>query len=450
MRSERQKKIVVIDDEAGMRHMLELVLKKAGYRVETVASAEAALLRLKAAPVDIVLSDIRMPGMDGLTFLDELRRRSIDVTVIMMSAYGSIDVAIECMKQGAYDYISKPFKPDEVVLTLRKAEERLALLQENTQLKQQLEGDESRLLAQSSAMKVLLSQVDQLADSLASVLIQGETGTGKELIARALHRQGCRRKAPFVAVNCSAIPAALMESELFGHARGAFTGADRARPGLFMAAKGGTLFLDEIGELPLELQAKLLRVLQEGEIRPVGETAPRKVDVRVVSATAQDLKARAGDNLFRTDLFYRLAVVELHVPPLRERVDDIGLLADYFVEKIACREGRNTPVLSECAREALEGYPWPGNVRELENFIERTMIFSSGPILDFTAVDPERRRVERNEPGDLSLKQAAQRLEREYIGKALQQTGGNRTHAAKVLEISLRSLLYKIKAYELE
>ncbi|PLX88602.1 MAG: hypothetical protein C0618_03950 [Desulfuromonas sp.] len=450
MRSERQKKIVVIDDEAGMRHMLELVLKKAGYRVETVASAEAALLRLKAAPVDIVLSDIRMPGMDGLTFLDELRRLSIDVTVIMMSAYGSIDVAIECMKQGAYDYISKPFKPDEVVLTLRKAEERLALLQENTQLKQQLEGDESRLLAQSSAMKVLLSQVDQLADSLASVLIQGETGTGKELIARALHRQGCRRKAPFVAVNCSAIPAALMESELFGHARGAFTGADRARPGLFMAAKGGTLFLDEIGELPLELQAKLLRVLQEGEIRPVGETAPRKVDVRVVSATAQDLKARAGDNLFRTDLFYRLAVVELHVPPLRERVDDIGLLADYFVEKIACREGRNTPVLSECAREALEGYPWPGNVRELENFIERTMIFSSGPILDFTAVDPERRRVERNEPGDLSLKQAAQRLEREYIGKALQQTGGNRTHAAKVLEISLRSLLYKIKAYELE
>ena len=449
------KKILVVDDEASMRHMLQLVLEREGYQVTETAEGGAALELLREEPFDVVLCDIRMPGMDGLTFLQEAARCKASPTIIMMSAFGTIDTAIECMKRGAYDYVSKPFKPDEVVLTLKKAEERFRLRQENLRLREELArsgapSGTGGIIYRSTAMAQLMTLIGRVADSASSVLITGETGTGKELVARALHGEGGRRGGPFVAVNCSAISSSLMESELFGHVKGAFTGADREKKGLFAAADGGTLFLDEIGELPLELQPKLLRVLQEGEILRVGETRPRRVDVRVLAATARDLREEVEKSRFRDDLFYRLAVVEIYIPPLRDRSEDIPLLAENFVRRIAAREGRPVPQLQADALEVLQGYPWPGNVRELENFMEKTMIFCRGETIGLASLPWEVRRRNRNEAENLSLKQASMRLEGEYIRKALTATGGNRTQAARLLEISLRGLLYKMKEYEIE
>jgi len=449
------KKILVVDDEASMRHMLQLVLEKEGYQVTETAEGGAALELLQEEPFDVVLCDIRMPGMDGLTFLQDAARCKAAPTIIMMSAFGTIDTAIECMKRGAYDYVSKPFKPDEVVLTLKKAEERFRLRQENLRLREELArsgapSGTGGIIYRSTAMAQLMTLIGRVADSASSVLITGETGTGKELVARALHGEGGRRGGPFVAVNCSAISSSLMESELFGHVKGAFTGADREKKGLFAAADGGTLFLDEIGELPLELQPKLLRVLQEGEILRVGETRPRRVDVRVLAATARDLREEVEKSRFRDDLFYRLAVVEIYIPPLRDRSEDIPLLAENFVRRIAAREGRPVPQLQADALEVLQGYPWPGNVRELENFMEKTMIFCRGETIGLASLPWEVRRRNRNEAENLSLKQASMRLEGEYIRKALTATGGNRTQAARLLEISLRGLLYKMKEYEIE
>jgi two-component system response regulator AtoC len=299
-------------------------------------------------------------------------------------------------------------------------------------------------------MEQVLKMVRQVAVSSSPVLITGETGTGKELVARALHNEGGRKDRPFIAVNCSAISASLMESELFGHVKGAFTGADRDRPGLFGAADGGTLFLDEIGELPLELQPKLLRVLQEGEIRRVGESRSRRVDVRVLTATARDLRDEVARGRFRDDLYFRLAVVEIRIPPLRQRMEDLPFLVEHFVARIAARERRPPPVFTSAAIDLLQRYQWPGNVRELENFIEKTLIFCRGETIDGAELPWEVRRENREEPSNLSLKQAALRLEREYIAKALAATGGNRTHAARLLEISLRALLYKVKEYGIE
>jgi two-component system response regulator AtoC len=449
------KKILVVDDEASMRHMLQLVLEKEGYQVTESAEGGAALELLREEPFDVVLCDIRMPGMDGRMFLEAVSRLKLNPTIIMMSAYGTIDTAIECMKRGAYDYIAKPFKPDEVVLTLKKAEERFRLRQENLRLREELArsgapSGTTGIIYRSQAMAKVMTLVERVSGSASSVLVTGETGTGKELVARALHEEGCRKGGPFVAVNCSAISSSLMESELFGHVKGAFTGADREKQGLFAAADGGTLFLDEIGELPLELQPKLLRVLQEGEILRVGETRPRKVDVRVLAATARDLREEVEKGRFRDDLFYRLAVVEIQIPPLRERPEDIPLLAENFVRRIAAREGRPLPHIQVDAMEILRGYPWPGNVRELENFMEKTMIFCRGELIDLDSLPWEVRRRNRNETESLSLKQATMRLEGEYIRRALAATGGNRTRAARLLEISLRGLLYKIKEYGIE
>jgi two-component system response regulator AtoC len=449
------KKILVVDDEASMRHMLQLVLEKEGYQVTDCAEGGAALELLRDEPIDVVLCDIRMPGMDGRMFLEAVSRLKLTATIIMMSAYGTIDTALECMKRGAYDYIAKPFKPDEVVLTLKKAEERFRLRQENLRLREELArsgapSGTAGIIYRSPAMAQVMTLVERVSGSASSVLVTGETGTGKELVARALHGEGCRKRGPFVAVNCSAISSSLMESELFGHVKGAFTGADREKQGLFAAADGGTLFLDEIGELPRELQPKLLRVLQEGEILRVGETRPRKVDVRVLAATARDLREEVEKGRFRDDLFYRLAVVEIQIPPLRERPEDIPLLAENFISRIAAREGRPFPKIQADALEMLRSYPWPGNVRELENFMEKTMIFCRGEMIDLDSLPWEVRRRNRNETESLSLKQATMRLEGEYIRRALAATGGNRTRAARLLEISLRGLLYKIKEYEIE
>jgi two-component system response regulator AtoC len=298
-------------------------------------------------------------------------------------------------------------------------------------------------------MAEVMNLVEKVADSASSVLITGETGTGKELVARALHSDGGRREEPFVAVNCSAISPGLMESELFGHVKGAFTGAERGKEGLFAAADGGTLFLDEIGELPLELQPKLLRVLQESEVLRVGETRPRRINVRVLAATARELRNEVDKGSFRDDLFYRLAVVEIRIPPLRERIEDIPLVAKHFLRRIAGRTGCVVPEIEEAALDVLQSYSWPGNVRELENFMEKTMIFNRGEVINLASLPWE---VRRNRDGskDYSLKQATLRLEREYIRKALATTGGNRTKAAKLLEISLRGLLYKMKEHAID
>ncbi|RME41258.1 MAG: sigma-54-dependent Fis family transcriptional regulator, partial [Deltaproteobacteria bacterium] len=413
-------RVLVIDDDQGMRTMLRMVLARAGYEVAEADSAAAGLDTLRSEPVPLVLCDIRMPDMDGMAFLDALRTEQLETTVIMMSAYGSVETAIECLKKGAYDYISKPFKTDEVVLTLRKAEERLNLLRENASLKARLNlPGEREIVYCSQAMGELMALVDRVARSDSPALVLGETGTGKELIARALHQRGPRANRPFVAVNCSALAPNLLESELFGHVRGAFTGADRAGEGLFRAADGGTLFLDEIGELPLELQPKLLRVLQEKEVRPVGATKFRRVDVRVIAATGADLSRAVAEGRFRQDLYYRLAVVELKLPPLRQRIEDVPLLADHFLKVHAAREGRPAPRLAPDAAELLCSYDWPGNVRELENFMAKTLIFCRADVLQRADLPWEIRRRPRDESEDFSLKKAIIRLEKEYIAKAL-------------------------------
>lgn len=444
-------RILVVDDESAMRHMLRLLLVRAGYEVRESENGRQALDLLQEHPCDILLCDVRMPQLGGLELLDTIRTWNTVPTVIMMTAYGSIDLALDCMKRGAYDYISKPFKPDEVVLTLRKAEERLGLQRENQHLRKQLgaENGGHTMVYRSAAIARVVDLVQKAAPSSSAVLITGETGTGKELVARALHRHSGRPAEKFFSLNCSAVPDGLLESELFGHVRGAFSGAERDRDGLFLAADGGTLFLDEIADLPLHLQPKLLRVLQEGEVRRIGETQSRHVATRILAATAVDLKKAVAEGRFREDLFYRLNVVEIALPALRERPEDIAPLTEHFLAQFARREKRPVPRFSPESLDILEKYSWPGNIRELGNFVERTLIFCRDKIIGLDSLPWEIRRDNRN-PAEISLKNATARLEKEFIRKALARTGGNRTHAARLLEISLRALIYKIKEYEIE
>jgi two-component system response regulator AtoC len=389
-------------------------------------------------------------------------------TIIMMSAYGSLDLALDAMKRGAYDYVGKPFKPDEMLLVLRKAEERERLRRENLSLRRALAeraeppGGEGvgGMLGKSQAMQTVFRTLQKVAEYKTNVLITGESGTGKELVARALHDLGPRSTAPFVAVNCGAIPEALLESELFGHRKGAFTDATRDKKGLFEEADGGTLFLDEIGELPLALQVKLLRALQEEEIRRIGDTRETPVDVRVVAATTRDLPAEVKGGTFREDLYYRLNVLPLQLPPLRDRREDIPLLVEHFVRRYAekhARAGMRTTGVAPEAMELLLAYGWPGNVRELENTIERAMVLCEGPLIEpHVLEDRIKGTVARDKiqttlsSGELSIKKTTRVIEEELIRKALRATGGNRTNAAKILEISHRALLYKIKEYGIE
>lgn len=445
--------LLVVDDEPSMRHMLRLVLEPNNYRVCEAENGNQALEMIRKEKFDAILSDIRMPDMDGLSFLDQPIVKTLDCTIIMMSAYGGIDIALDCMKRGAYDFISKPFKPDEVLLTLRKAEERQQLRVENEQLKTALSKQEQafsidRIIHASKSMQQMLQMVKAAAGADSPVLITGETGTGKELVARALHSES-GRKGQFLAINCSAITSGLLESELFGHTKGAFTGADREKQGLFSIASSGTLFLDEIAEMPLELQPKLLRVLQEGEIRKVGATRSEKINTRVVAAAGRDLQEAVQNNLFRNDLYYRLAVVDINLPPLRERPEDIIPLAEHFLATLCQQEGRQQLQLSTEDRKKLTSYHWPGNVRELQNYLEKGLIFSQ-ETLELPPLRMRQSLSKESEPEEYSLKIASQRLEKEYISKALAKTDGNRTQAAQLLEISLRSLMYKIKEYKIE
>jgi two-component system response regulator AtoC len=374
-----------------------------------------------------------------------------------MSAYGTIDDAIEAMKMGAYDYVSKPFKPDEILLALKKAEERERLRRENLQLRKEIKKEYSfeNIIAKSAEMHRIFEAVRKVADYRTTVLITGESGTGKELIAKAIHFHSDRGAGPFVAINCGAIPDNLLESELFGHVKGAFTDATRNKKGLFEEADGGTLLLDEIGELPKFLQVKILRVLQDSEIRRVGDTKTNKVDVRIIAATVKDLAREVSKNAFREDLYYRLNVIPIHLPPLRDRREDIPLLVQHFIKK--CNEQLETRIqgIASEAISALMDYAWLGNVRELENTIERAMVLSD---TDHIRLDQLPDRIlEGNRTGsqdagekDLSIKKAARRIERDLIAKALERTQGNRTHAARLLEISHRTLLYKIEEYGIQ
>jgi len=445
--------VLVVDDEENLRLVLRTLLRRHGYEVETAPTGEEALTLVDSFGPDVVLTDVRMPKMGGLDLLATLKAKGNDATVIVMSAYGNMDLALEAMKAGAYDYVQKPFKPDEVVLALKKAEERESLRRENRALRDEIRKEHKfeDILAKSAKMQDIFRTITKIAEYKTTVLITGESGAGKELVARAIHRRS-KRSGMFVAVNCGAIPENLLESELFGHKKGAFTDAIQDRRGLFEEATGGTLFLDEIGELPLGLQVKLLRVLEDEKIRRLGETRDVQVDVRIVTATHRDLPAETKAGRFRDDLFYRLNVLPIHCPPLRERREDIPLLIDHFLARNNARLGTSIRGLDTEARRLLYEYAWPGNVRELENTIERAMVLSESDTI--TAQDlPERVREARDPvqmqlaSGELSVKKTMRIIEEILIRRALQKTKGNRTRAAEVLEISHRALLYKIKDY---
>jgi two-component system response regulator AtoC len=449
------RRVLVVDDEENLRLVLKTLLRRNGYEVESAATGEEALELVDSFGPDVVLTDVRMPKMGGLDLLAAMKNKGNDATVIVMSAYGNMDLAIDAMKAGAYDYVQKPFKHEEVVLALRKAEEREALRRENRALREEIRKEHrfEDILAKSGNMQDIFRTIVKIAEYKTTVLITGESGVGKELVARAIHRRS-KRGGAFVALNCGAIPENLLESELFGHKKGAFTDAVADRRGLFEEAHGGTLFLDEIGELPLGLQVKLLRVLEDEKIRRLGETRDVQVDVRIVTATHRDLLSETKHARFREDLFYRLNVLHIHCPPLRERREDIPLLIEHFLARNNARLGTGVRGLDTEARRLLFEYPWPGNVRELENTIERAMVLSEGDTI--TATDlPERIREARDPvqmqlaSGELSVKKTMRIIEEILIRRALQKTKGNRTRAAEVLEISHRALLYKIKDYEI-
>ncbi len=450
------KHVLVVDDEPNMRHMITVVLEKAGYAVIDAADGEDALSLLKSKAPDIILCDIRMPRMDGLTFLKQLAKRGIDTTTVVMSAYGTIDTAVEAMKLGAADYISKPFKPDEILLKLVQIEERNRLRQENLRLRDAVQETFSfqNMVAKSRAMGKIFDNIRKITDYKTTVLITGESGTGKELIARAIHYNGPRKNEPMVAVNCGGLPENLLESELFGHVKGAFTDAIKEKEGLFQEANGGTLFLDEIGELPLPLQVKLLRVLQDEMVRPLGSTESVKVDVRIVAATASNLAEAVQEGTFRDDLFYRINVLHIEVPALRHRKEDIPLLVNHFVEKFKKRLNKELKGFQHDALQTLMEYPWPGNVRELENVIERTMVLTEQREIPLRELPDEIKGAPAGiEPSPvfkgISLKANTMALEKALIEKALRETNNNRTRAAKLLEISHPTLLSKMKAYNI-
>jgi two-component system response regulator AtoC len=451
-------KILVVDDEFGLRHALSRILGGEGHEVTVAENGEAALelANTNGQSPDLVLCDVRMPGVNGLEFLERYRATNGRALVIMMSAYEDDEGVIEAMRRGAYDFIGKPFRADQLLLTIRKAVERERLRQTVEQLQEELSAlrAPSGIVGRGSAIQQVLAVAGKVARHPSTVLITGESGTGKELIARYIHAGSPRADAAMVAVNCGAIPENLLESELFGHAKGAFTGATAEKRGLFEEADGGTLFLDEIGELPPPLQVKLLRALQEGEIRRVGDNSDRAVDVRVVAATARDLEADVGAGRFRADLYYRINVVRLHLPPLRDRRQDIPELVRHFIQLYGRRLGLSVNAISPTAMRLLMEYAWPGNVRELENVIERSLVMAEGTQIEVEQLpapirSPGAAAVPLRDDLDLSIKRQTAALERGLIRSALERTGGNRTRAAKLLELSHRALLYKIREYGL-
>jgi two-component system response regulator AtoC len=447
--------VLIIDDEPGLRQTVSLILAEEGYQVQTASDGEEGLAKAAELNPDIILCDVRMPRVSGTEFLDRYREAGGRAMVIVMTAYGSIELAIEAMKKGAYDYLPKPFGPDQLVLTLKKAEERESLRREVTRLREEVSITRRYhdIIAKAPAMTRALEIALKVAPHPSAVLITGESGTGKELVARLIHNESDRKDGAFVPLNCGAIPENLLESELFGYMRGAFTGAERDKPGLLEVASGGTIFLDEIGEMAPTLQVKLLRVLQEGQVRRVGDTRNRDVDVRLVSATNKNLEEEVRNGGFRNDLFYRLAVVPIHLVPLRQRREEIPLLVKHFVEQNNRRlKTQVTGVDADAMQHMLE-YTWPGNVRELENSIERALVLADGPRLTPTDLPAHITSPVNVMDGvalpddELSVKKHSAVLEKRLIRLALERTGGNKTRAAELLELSSRALLYKIREY---
>mgnify|MGYP001362121105 CR=1 FL=1 len=452
-------KILVVDDESNMRHMLEALLTDSGYEVDTAPDGKQAMKQITETTYQFIFCDVRMPEMDGMDFLQAAQGVLDQTNVIMMSAFGTIDTAVEAMKLGAYDYINKPFKPDEILLTLKKAEERERLKSENLRLKEQIEAIEhsfnfGKMIGKSKAMQDVFKLAAKVSHYETTVLITGESGTGKELVAQGIHFNGRRSKNNLIPVNCGGMPEALLESELFGYKKGAFTGADRDTKGLFEAADGGTIFFDEIGDLPMPLQVKLLRVLQDSQIRPVGDTRSKEIDVRVIAATSKNLIEEVESDRFREDLFYRLNVMQIQLPPLIERTEDIPILCHHFIERYNQKFNKSVTRISASAMSLMLQHRWPGNVRELENIIERAIVLSEGPVIEADLL-PDCLKEKRDGTSienifqGYSLKAGKIILERNMIQRALEATGGNRTKAAELLEISHPSLLQKIKTYGL-
>jgi DNA-binding NtrC family response regulator len=443
--------ILVVDDDAAMRDYLREELEHERFRVETAASGRTGIERVKQGGIDLVVSDVKMPDLDGLDLLREVREVHPTPSVITITAFGSIDTAIRAVKLGAFDYITKPFEIEQLVLVIEKALSELALRSEVVRLREEVARSVrfDNIIGRSRAMQEVFALVRRVATSQASVLITGESGTGKELVARAIHAHSPRASRPFVAVNCAAIPETLLESDLFGYKRGAFTDARADRPGLFVEAAGGTLFLDEIGELPLPLQPKLLRVLQEREVRPLGASKSERVDVRVLAATNRQLEKRLKDGRFREDLFYRLNVIHIDLPPLRERSEDVLPLAEHFLARSAQRAGKPLRAFKESAKKILLGYAWPGNVRELENVVERAVALAEGEIVAPEDLPPPMRDRKNQDRITTALAQGLtlDELEREYIQRVLEAEGGNKTRAAQRLGLDRKTLYRKLDEY---
>jgi len=444
-------KILLIDDDASLRRVLEYNLLEEGYEVQAAASGEEGLRLFKQFQPDLVITDMKMSGMDGLKVLNAIKESSAETLVIIITAFGTVDVAVEAMRAGAYDYITKPFNRDALKLTVKKALRFSGLAEENKRLKNALsdKADFRSIVGSSPEMEKVFEVIRKVADTEAAVFITGESGTGKELIARSLHANSSRRNGPFVAINCSAIPRDLLESELFGHTKGAFTGAIKEKYGKFQLAEGGTIFLDEVGELLLELQPKLLRVLQEKEVEPLGGTKPLKLDVRVISATSRNIEKAIADGTFREDLYYRLSVIPIHLQPLRERQTDIPLLVKYFCSK-HCNDRIS---FDREALDALINFSWPGNIRELENTVERLLIMRSSDVICIGDLPDKFRDHNTLKNGVVKLPDegySLEQLEREIVIEALERNAWNQTAAARFLRIPRHTLIYRIEKYSIE
>ncbi|MFQ5503320.1 MAG: sigma-54-dependent transcriptional regulator [Planctomycetota bacterium] len=441
--------ILVVDDEERIRRILEVSLTGRGHAVLLAADGAEAIKKLDHS-VDLVLTDLKMPELDGMGVLEHVRKSRPDVPVIVMTAFGTIESAVAAMKNGAYDYVTKPFDLDEVELLIQRALHATTLARENRYMREQDSPRLEEMIGKSAPMQALFEQIQRVAPSDSSVLVTGETGTGKELVARAIHSLSLRRERLFVAVNCAAIPRELLESEMFGHVRGAFTGASADREGCFELADGGTLFLDEIGDMAVALQAKILRTLEESTVARVGSNRVTRTDVRVIAATNQNIDEAIAKGTFREDLYYRLNVIELRLSPLRERIDDISLLAAHFLERLAARSGRSPLRIEPDAMHLFEGYAWPGNVRELRNLCERLTVLCPGDSISADVVLPLVEVLAGEEPPRDSadtLGETVIQAEIAAIERALAQASNNKPKAAKLLGISERSLWYRIKRY---
>ena len=442
--------VLIVEDEELMRAILRELLADAGYDVLSADSAETAIELFAGSDVTLTLTDIKMSGKDGLDLLGQIKSIDIDAAVIVMTAYSSVDSAIAALRKGAYDYVTKPFVNEYLLQTVKNAVAHRQLSRENIQLRRELrkQYDFSEIIGKSDALQRIFDLVNKVAATNVTVLIQGESGTGKEMVARSIHYNSPRAESRFLAVNCGALPESLLESELFGHTKGAFTGAVADKPGLFRSVAGGTLFLDEIGEMPLLLQVKLLRALQEHEVTPVGSSVPVKFDARIIAATNKDLETEVEDGRFREDLYYRLNVLEIRVPPLRTRREDIPLLVKHFLRKISRSQNIAEKTISKEAMTALVNYDWPGNVRELENAIERAVILSTGEI-DLEGLPAKIRENSFHETRDADrFKITLEEFERQYVLDVLKSVGDDKSQAANILGIDLSTLYRKLKRYE--